>query len=70
MSQSSPCDNCYHAWLTLMIYMTINVIYNVFILLVIKVLSTKEKETEKLTLLTARKRHGALYCADSTFATH
>jgi len=35
-SASTPCDDCYHAWLTLMIYMTINVIYNIFILLVIK----------------------------------
>jgi len=33
---SFPCDACYHAWLTLMIYMSVNVIYNVFILLVIK----------------------------------
>jgi len=31
-----PCDDCYHAWLILGIYMSINVIYNVFILLVIK----------------------------------
>jgi len=30
------CDNCHHAWLILIIYMTINVSYNVFILLVIK----------------------------------
>jgi len=33
---STPCDDCYHAYLTLMIYMSINVVYNVFILLVIK----------------------------------
>jgi drug/metabolite transporter (DMT)-like permease len=36
LTQSDPCDNCYHAWLTLMIYMIINVTYNIFILLVIK----------------------------------
>lgn len=35
-SESDPCDNCHNAWLTLLIYMTINVIYNIFILLVIK----------------------------------
>jgi len=34
--ESNPCDNCHNAWLTLAIYMTINVTYNVFILLVIK----------------------------------
>lgn len=33
---SDLCDDCYHAWLILIIYMSINVIYNVFILLVIK----------------------------------
>jgi len=31
-----PCDHCENAWVVLGIYMTINVIYNVFILLVIK----------------------------------
>jgi len=31
-----PCDNCQGAWFTLILYMAINVIYNVFILLVIK----------------------------------
>lgn len=36
LTASDPCDDCYHAWLTLIIYMSINVIYNVFILLVIK----------------------------------
>lgn len=35
-SANNPCDNCYHAWLILLIYMAINVIYNIFILLVIK----------------------------------
>jgi len=33
---SHPCDACYHAWLILGIYMFVNVIYNIFILLVIK----------------------------------
>jgi len=32
----NPCDDCYNAWLVLIIYMCINVAYNVFILLVIK----------------------------------
>jgi len=36
LDPTHPCDACYHAWLILGIYMTINVIYNVFILLVIK----------------------------------
>lgn len=31
-----PCDECTNAWLLLLIYMAINVAYNVFILLVIK----------------------------------
>jgi len=30
------CDNCHGAWVTLILYMSVNVIYNVFILLVIK----------------------------------
>jgi len=33
---SQPCDECTNAWLLLLIYMAINVAYNVFILLVIK----------------------------------
>lgn len=33
---SDPCDTCHLAWMTLLIYMCINVCYNVFILLVIK----------------------------------
>lgn len=32
----NPCDVCHNAFVTLIIYMSINVIYNVFILLVIK----------------------------------
>jgi hypothetical protein len=32
-----PCDECDSAWIILLIYMAINVAYNVFILLVIKV---------------------------------
>jgi len=35
-SASNQCDACTHAWLILIIYMCINVIYNIFILLVIK----------------------------------
>jgi len=35
-TSSDPCDSCHNAWLILIIYMTINVVYNVFILLVIK----------------------------------
>jgi len=31
-----PCDNCHNAWIVILVYMTINVIYNIFILLVIK----------------------------------
>jgi len=33
---STPCDACHHAWLILGIYMSVNVVYNIFILLVIK----------------------------------
>ncbi|EFA83226.1 putative transmembrane protein [Heterostelium album PN500] len=31
-----PCDNCHNAYIIIIIYMTINIVYNVFILLVIK----------------------------------
>ncbi|EGG18312.1 putative transmembrane protein [Cavenderia fasciculata] len=32
----TTCDNCHHAYIIILCYMTINVIYNIFILLVIK----------------------------------
>ncbi|GAM26393.1 hypothetical protein SAMD00019534_095680 [Acytostelium subglobosum LB1] len=35
-AHSIPCDNCHNAYIIIMCYMAINIIYNVFILLVIK----------------------------------
>ncbi|EGC39087.1 hypothetical protein DICPUDRAFT_148215, partial [Dictyostelium purpureum] len=35
-SEEIPCDNCHNAYIIILCYMTINVVYNIFILLVIK----------------------------------
>ncbi|KAK5578132.1 hypothetical protein RB653_003085 [Dictyostelium firmibasis] len=33
---NTTCDNCHGAWIIVLVYMTVNVVYNVFILLVLK----------------------------------
>ncbi len=40
---SDPCDDCGHAYVILITYMCINVVYNIFILLVIKVYTKRNK---------------------------